>query len=186
MINIITACSRPENLQALYESLQGLTCKWYIILDDCKEFNLSTHFNSTVKLIVKQSKKKGKWAGSLKNEALEMISFGWVYVLDDDNILHPAFKNLIWHYIDVYHYKDAFVFNLLLPDGKLMIANYSSIKVYHINQAQFILKRELIGETRYDLDKYEDDGLFIEYIYEHNPDKFMCINEIMSYHNKLR
>jgi hypothetical protein len=172
----------------MYNSLQGLSCKWFIILDECKEFTLSTCFGSTVKIIIKQSKKKGCWCGSLKNEGLEQIKFGWVYVLDDDNILHPSFINLIWFYIDFYGplKKQAFVFDQLLPDGTIRTANYDVIKMNHIDQAQYLVHHELIGNLRYDENLYQDDGLFIETLHYSNPEKFMVINETMCYYNKLR
>jgi hypothetical protein len=185
-INIITACSRPENLSKVYDSLQGLKCNWFIILDDCKDFLFKTCSGSTVSIIIKQSKKKGEWCGSLKNEGLEMVKTGWIYVLDDDNLLHPDFKKSIQFYIDKFPQKKAFVFNQALQEGIIRKALHSNIRINYIDQAQYLVHKELIGDIRYPDNEYQDDGIFIEALYQFHSRKFLCIKKTMCYYNKLK
>jgi glycosyltransferase involved in cell wall biosynthesis len=49
--------------------------------------------------------------------------------------------------------------------------------------AQFILKRELIGDNRIPLGYYVGDGMFIEKIYEEKSKDFHFVNEVLCYYN---
>jgi glycosyltransferase involved in cell wall biosynthesis len=52
-----------------------------------------------------------------------------------------------------------------------------------IDSAQFLLRRDLIGETRFKKFDYKADGYFIEEIYKRNPDDFIFIDKVLCYYN---
>jgi len=172
MINIITACSRPENLYKIYDSLKPFLDKitWWIIYDLetkpmfpdewIKEFIFIEHFIGNPQ----------------KNYALNLIEKDWCYFLDDDNLLHP---DLVPEIEKVE--SQGVLFKQQLNGW---IRDIDPRETF-IDQAQYILKRELIGNERYEM-KYTADGAFIEKIYNQNKDKFLRIEKVLSYYNYLK
>jgi hypothetical protein len=180
-ISIITACSRPQNLDLLKESIT-FPCDWYIIYDSEKiERIFEEGWIHTYNL-------KGGVSGyNQKNYGLSLVDGGWVYFLDDDNVLHPKFFDLFSIYTKLYPEKSAFVFNQQCsPDEKdVRWAIPSNVQTYKIDQAQWIVKRELIGFYRFG-DRYESDGDFITTLHEQHSTRFGYLLTVMSYYNYLK
>lgn len=192
MFNIVTACSRPENLSIIYESIKPFVkdyeVVWHIAYDKDHIKGDITNYNTTLNwdVWVENYFIGGGVTGSRqRNLALYNIEGGLVYFLDDDNILHKDLIPTI-HYAStmVGNTKKAFVFDQRLEHGYRK-ARYEDIRVTHIDTAQFVVDRELIGNLRFK-DDYCADGYFIEELYNKNKDKFMVINEELSYYNYLR
>lgn len=189
-IHIITPCSRPENLQRIFESI-NIDCYWWIVFDretipEIKLKNVN-ECNVDVKLMAIKGGVVGK---KQINHALDQINNGWVYVLDDDNLLHPRFKMFIKTFESfVLNYKkhriEGVIFSQELSPGVVRHNNSENIKVCQIDQAQFLLKRTLIKDNRYQ-NSYEADGLFISKFYKENKDKFIITNAVLSYYNRLK
>jgi hypothetical protein len=53
-----------------------------------------------------------------KNKALELIQEGWIYVLDDDNKIHPDFNKSLKEAIFFFPKSEIFVFNQIYQTGK--------------------------------------------------------------------
>jgi len=89
MLYIVTPCSRPENLKRISETIPG-HATWVVLFDrTVKGFYTSPSDVSIYSL------RTGSWGHTLRNEFLDLYeeSFtdkDWVYMLDDDNIFHPA------------------------------------------------------------------------------------------------
>lgn len=183
---IITPCSRPENLPRLRESIKPLLyyVRWYVVYDS-DEIIKCTFLNINFSAI------RGGIAGKLQiNYALDLINYpAWIYVLDDDNILHPNFLSEIVYLIHYYSKARGFLFDQQCKgvDNSDLIrhASPSNIHVGGIDQAQFCIHTDLIGTNRYEQD-YNADGMFIEKLYWANPDKFIITNQVLSYYNYLR
>ena len=61
-----------------------------------------------------------------------------------------------------------------------------NVKVQKIDMAQFMLSRDLIGDSRLKLNDYRSDGFFIEKLYNENKDDFIFIKDILCYYNHLQ
>ena len=89
MLYIVTPCSRPENLRRISETIPG-HATWVVLFDrTVKGFYTSPSDVSIYSL------RTGSWGHPLRNEFLDLYeeSFtdkDWVYMLDDDNLFHPA------------------------------------------------------------------------------------------------
>ncbi|NBP57032.1 glycosyltransferase, partial [bacterium] len=122
------------------------------------------------------------------NQCLDEIEDGFIYVLDDDNILHENFYQSIYNYIKENPNKSGFIFNQKVG-GKdfsgldVRLVKEENIKVGHIDMAQFLLKRSLIGHTRFNPMKYVADGEFIVEVFESNKEDFLFIDEVLCYYN---
>lgn len=94
MLYIVTPCSRPENLKRIKETIPG-HATWVVLYDK----NVKGFFYSQADITV-YSLRTGLWGHPLRNEFLDLYeeSFtdkDWVYMLDDDNIFHPALADRI-------------------------------------------------------------------------------------------
>ena len=175
-LTIITPCSRPDNLPKIKESID-LKCTWIIVYDSEKEIK-----NFDEPWIIETFTKGGIAGKKQLNHGLDYCDKSdFVYFLDDDNILHPDFRQ----FINQINYYEGFIFAQELPDNSIRIPSKYNIKVCHVDQAQYLLHMSLIGEKRY-IQQYEADGIFIEQIYKEYADKILITNEVLCYYNKLR
>ena len=196
LFNIITRCSRTKNLLKVKDSIfnQSSNVIWFIyfdtfILKDIDAELLSELQSDKIKLFFKKSI-PGDYGHQFINDAINNISNGWVYILDDDNILHEDFFSNLTTKIKENSNKKAFIFDQKVG-GKdfsgvdIRVANPENVKVGHIDMAQFLLKRDLIGEMRLKLGEYKADGYFIEDVYKSNPEDFFFFNQVICYYNYL-
>ena len=156
MYNIVTACSRPENLNKIKQSLEPFTDKitWYIVYDSTKrEVEIPEKHQMFVDAIaemsyfdwIKQLSVEGGVTGSAqRNSALDIITDGYVYFLDDDNLLHQNLIPTIESMVELKADNLGYVFSQQLENSVRKI-RWESIKQTHIDTAQFMLHRTLIG-----------------------------------------
>jgi hypothetical protein len=201
---IITPCSRVKNLYHLEVSIgfHSESTTWFICYDreiipsDGLYYGVHINFNyyqNHFGVMINQTAIKGGVSGNLqRNRALDELKKenfdGWVYILDDDNILHPDFFTEINKLITNNPEARGFIFAQEgVSDGKIWIRKNTSdnIKVNYIDQAQFILHTDLIKDKRYQ-QRYEADGIFIDEIYQEHKDKIIISDEVLCYYNFLR
>jgi hypothetical protein len=180
MLNIVTPCSRPENLQKLYESIKSYGDKekiwWYIVYDAEQGERKFKHIPW-----VREFWLDKKLAGyPQRNLALSIIEEGWVWVLDDDNLLHPQLVKELENITDPN--VQGVLFKQQFNNG---CERGIDPRHCHIDQAQFVLKKELIVDKRYD-EMYTADGKFLEELYNANKEKFIRIEKILCFYNRLR
>lgn len=196
-LHIITRCSRPQNILKIKDSIFGesrneFNIFWYVIFDTkiLKDIDADTLYNLNDKNIDLQFKKSddGDFGHQFINECIDNIKYGWVYILDDDNVLHENFLNRILYYINNNTDKSGIIFSQKV-DGRdfskldIRIAHPNNVKVGQIDIAQFILKRELIGSQRLNRYQYTADGHFITDIYSNNQEDFIFVDEVLCYYN---
>lgn len=177
LLNIITPCSRPENLQFIQKSINipRENYRWIVVFDmeevpdnvpdnaecyNCKDLN-STSGNAQ------------------RNYALDMISDGYVYFNDDDTVIHPD----LWNNIKDLD-NDFISFKQITTDGKLRLKG-DNVSLGSIDSHNFIVQSSLIGNTRWVLNRYDADGLFA-YECKQKSRTYKYLNEILSIYNFLR
>jgi|11BtaG_2_1085332.scaffolds.fasta_scaffold18943_1 hypothetical protein len=119
ILNIITPCSRPENLKSLFKSIQkpdDTEVYWYIVYDlgIKPELGLPKQYNG-INIIEHLADKKSVSGNNLRNWALDQITEGFVYLLDDDNIFNPNF----WLFFNSFkkNYFHSFLTEFIAPDN---------------------------------------------------------------------
>jgi len=113
-----------------------------------------------------------------RNFALDHITEGLVWMLDDDNEMHPDFLN--------YAYETGKFYALPQQLNKYgSVRMPTSFKVCDIDQAQLIYDRKLLGGLR-QVDDYCCDGHMISAVYNSVPDAFVQVFGVRAYYNKLR
>jgi glycosyltransferase involved in cell wall biosynthesis len=196
LIHILTRCSRAYNLSEIYKTIKTdiVDIKWWILFDinSIETISVSVlQFLDSIKAEIRYGSGESNSCGmNLINDVLEEISDGWVYILDDDNLIHPNFyisiNEIILNNLD----KTGIIFNqkvggIDFSGLDIREARSENVKVGSIDSAQYFLHRDLISESRYILGDYKSDGYFIVDLYENNKDKFLFIEEELCYYNKI-
>jgi hypothetical protein len=182
MLYIITACSRRDNLQAIYDSMDfRMIHTWYIIYDTSKGRSYTHQFKGHAKIKEIDYDKEGVCGHPQINYAIDLIEDGFVYVIDDDNIIHPDFWKTYIELDPEYIY--TWDQNRI---REKRIAKGGIIKLSLIDTSQFIVPRKYIGDIRWDNNKRNADFKFINTIHEKYHEQFKYVNKILCYHNYLR
>ena len=196
-LNIITRCSRIQNLNSVKKSIfttDKFSITWYVMFDT----TILKDIDSKILNEIQESGGKSYFINSIPgdtghqmiNKAISEIQDGFVYVLDDDNIIHEDFYESLYESITNNPEKEGFVFHQRV-DGKdftgleIRTVNSDSVKVTKIDMAQFVATRSIIGDIRIVPMKYIGDGIFIEEVYNLNPEKFIFIDKVLCYYNYL-
>ena len=190
---ILTACSRPANLLKLKESvipaLEAFDLTWHIVGQHPGwEGNLPKDF---LQPFIKLSTFTGESVagkGQINSVMSSLTDNEWIYVLDDDNVLHPDFCYGVRKLMLEKPNAQGLLLSQLDPrvSGGVRHASpgLENIKVCLIDQAQFVLKKSLIGNELY-ANSYSGDGELIEKIYSRNSPLFAHSSAPLSYYNKL-
>lgn len=178
-ITIVTPCYRQKNIPRMFDSiLFDRIDKWIIVYDTSKDRKYDKLYPSNPK-IVEVTNNLGISGNPQRNYGMSLVDDGFIYFLDDDNIIHPAFWNITRSLNTKYFY----TFDQL-RDGNTFYGN--TIEVGKIDTAMFIATKEQIGNIKWIEDKYDADGYFISEILKNNKNSHKYINEIGSYYNYLR
>lgn len=194
-INIITRCSRPENLTKISHSVfntDKFEVIWYLVFDTnvIKEIDIELllHLQSLNTKIKFEKSIKGDHGHQMINHCFDEIQDGWIYVLDDDNILHTDFYDKMSSTIQNNPDKRGIIFNQKIggidfTGQDIRYCSPENVKVSKIDMAQFFLRKDFIGDRRIVLGQYVGDGIFIEKLHSENPEEFYFIDEILCYYN---
>jgi hypothetical protein len=181
-INIITPCSRPENLMSIGLSINIPleNFKWIIVFDAEEIPELSvpkSGFKNTEFYAHKNP--NGCSGNSQRNFGLDLVEDGYVYFQDDDTLMHPEF----WESVK-YLNADFINFNQAFADGSIRLRS-GKIEVGHIDSHNFLIKNSIIGETRWKIDDYCADGIFAETCAKKTNNLFF-MDVVLSIYNALR
>lgn len=182
MLSIITPCCRPDNLKRLYDSIDFSVGKlaWYIIYDTSKRKKYKRQFEGHKQINeLECSDETGSSGNPQRNLALSLIKEGFVYFLDDDNIIHPSFWKILPGLDSDYFYTWDQERNDRNLEG-------NNITVGNIDTAMYIVPKTIIKGITWEKDMYEADGVFIETIYRLNKSKHIYIPQVLAYYNRLR
>lgn len=160
VLSIITAVSRPWNLGEISRSLESLHgiipwC-WVCVADgtrvESKPPNLNCHIWDSVPI-------RDRAGGLQKNRGLEHVSSGWVYFLDDDNLLHPGLVPEFLKLLKKHPNATGFVFGCGNPTGTSLqvFPSKNSIGLGRLDLSQFLLLRESLQGVEFPADKYSSD-----------------------------
>ena len=189
-LSIITPCYRVDNLKLLEKSIKfDQITHWYIVYDTTTIPFVKRYNNPKIT----ELEVKHKCCGApQRNLGIEQIKSGFVYMLDDDNIIHDNF----WELFKQFKANKIYTFDqercsknnktVLLPwnNYKPTILPGNNYKLYKIDTAQFIVPRHLIDNQRWNISRCAD-GIFIEELYRRHPDKFVYMNKVGCWWNKL-
>ena len=151
-LNIITPCSRPENLQEISKSIHipPEQYRWIVVFDSEDvpsdvPTNAECYAHKDVNSIS---------GNAQRNYALNLVEKGHVYFNDDDTTMHPFFWGNVKHLTNQFiSFKQAWKNGNVRLDG-------NNISLGNIDSHNFIVHKDVIGDTRWVLNRYDADGLF--------------------------
>lgn len=207
MLNIITACIRPQNLKVLHQSFKTalqecgheVPITWHIVLDERKanEHHFlakavetkQLDFDSEIPInLMINDTFKTSWDSPV-NYVLKRITSGLVCLVDDDNIMHPDFLKCI--YPAYLQGSKGFLFHQLLGVDKsnnkhVRFAKPSRIKPACVDSAQFCFDRSIIENVEWSPKINIPDGVFISDVWQKHSNLIKIIDEILCYYNYLK
>lgn len=177
LLNIITPCTRPENLYKIAESINipKENYRWIVVYDSNEVPKNSPEECETYAIKVQRS----AVGNGQRNFALDILKEGHIYFNDDDTTLHHD----LWETIKDLT-KDFISFQQVCKNGSLRLKG-DVIKLNNIDSHNFIVSVECIGATRWVIDKYYSDGIFAEECYKKAKTK-IYIPKVLSIYNSLR
>jgi hypothetical protein len=201
-ISVITRATRLHNLQTVKESVfsnipDGCEINWHIVFDttNLKDIDAELLFDLKDDSTTFFHFEKGKPGGMLYPECSAIISkmaAGWVYFLDDDNVMHKGF------------YEYVLKTSILNPDKKVHVVSQDVagkdftgltyrqaapefIKVGGVDLAQFIVSTEVYNKYGYTyLPDYCADGILISAVHSEHPEWFTFTGKIFAHYNYLQ
>jgi hypothetical protein len=176
-LNIITPCSRPENLYKISESINipRSQYRWFVVFDK-KNVLENTPYNAEC---YAHQDAKSTSGNAQRNYALDKVISGHIYFNDDDTLIHPD----LWENIKDLN-NDFISFKQVTKDGKLRLQG-NNISLGNIDSHNFIIHSNLLGNTRWVLNRYDADGLFA-YECKQKSKSFMHLDKTLSVYNALR
>jgi hypothetical protein len=178
-LNIITPCSRPENLQKISKTINipKEDYRWIVVCDMDK---LPSKELIPENCEVHLYRENGSVVGhAQRNYALSIIDNGHIYFNDDDTLLHPE----LWE--NIKNIDSDFISFIQLNKNKSIRLKGNLIEVSHIDSHNFIVSKTIIGDTKFIINKYDADGYFAKECYGKALNK-TYIDKPLSIYNSLR
>ena len=176
-LNIITPCSRPENLQIISSSINipKENYRWIVVFDMLeKPDNIPENCES---YCFKDFKSIS--GNAQRNFALNLIKHGHIYFNDDDTVIH---ENL-WE--NIKDLNEDFISFMQESKNKKIRLEGKKIQLNKIDSHNFIVSKKCSENIRWNIEKYEADGLFASESYKVAETK-KYIEKVLSTYNALR
>jgi len=189
ILNIITPCSRPKNLpvvaRSIRENLKAFDVRWHCWFDQSKVTPETVKQWEPFFASTGMAETDGN-GNPQRNRALDACSGDWVYFLDDDNVVHPGFEDRLARATEVHPSAPGFIFAQLNEAGGHLRSPYPT---WHegsgnLDMAQFVLKREFIGSTRFRMIR-ESDWHLLNDCCMGNPGQLVLVDERVTFYNAL-
>ncbi len=177
-LNIITPCSRPENLEIISKSINIPRDQYrWIVVFDLLDKPENVPDNCEWYAIKDANSMSGN---AQRNFALNLVTHGHIYFNDDDTIMQPN----LWDEIKDEDDMDFISFKQANKDGSVRLEGLN-VSVGTIDSHNFVTSAKCVGDTRWILNKYDADGFFARECFE-KAKTTLYISKILSVYNTLR
>lgn len=176
-LNIITPCSRPENLEIISKSIKipKESYRWIVVFD-AEQVPDNLPANCEPYAI----KVPGSVFGNgQRNYGIDLVHEGHIYFNDDDTELCDR----LWDNIKNLE-EDFISFAQLNKDGSIRLEG-KIIAVGYVDSHNFIVSRECVGNYRWNLSRYDADGVFAHECYLNAKTK-LYLPRALSIYNSLK
>jgi len=179
LLNIITPVTRYGNLFLIEKSIKSIpesNRRWICVFDDtyipktlpndCEAYSCTNSIS--------------KMGNMQRNYALDLVEKGHIYFNDDDTEIHP----FLWRRIEKLETHDFIHFSQVCKNGSLRLKG-DRVMNGSIDSHNFVVSKECVANTRWDLKRYDADGVFAEECYK-NAKSPIFIPKVLSVYNSLR
>ena len=180
-LNIITPCSRPENLMKISESIKLSIPKenyrWLVVCDS-EELPDKDLIPDNCEIYNYQNE-SSTYGNGQRNYAIDMVKEGYLYFNDDDTEVHPQ----LWENVKDLT-QDFISFIQLQTDGSTRLLS-NSVVLGNIDSHNFIVSNKIVVDSRWIIDYYAADGVFAVECYN-KTDNTIWLDRALSVYNTLR
>tara|TARA_R110000868_G_scaffold80815_1_gene229177 strand:- start:250 stop:789 length:540 start_codon:yes stop_codon:yes gene_type:complete len=177
-LNIITPCSRPENLDVISKSINIPRDQYrWIVVFDLLEAPANIPDNCEWYSIKDVNSMSGN---AQRNFALNLVTHGHIYFNDDDTIMQPN----LWDEIKDEDSVDFISFKQAEKNGSVRLEGLN-VSIGTIDSHNFVVSTECMGDTRWVLNRYDADGVFARECFE-KAKTILHISKILSVYNSLK
>lgn len=191
-VSIITPMTRPENFNIIYQSIvtatNGLDMTWEWLITVDAETVPSSLLNAPANVWVGALPTRGIgiYGNIQRTNCKQHVTGNWIKMLDDDNIMHDRYFKILLP-IMVAHPDCAIVVNQVNHDGQLrLIAKPENMHVGGVDHDQGIFPTYMLERWEWSPMDYCQDGVLFRTRHYRWPDRFIFVQENLSWYNKLR
>tara|TARA_B100000902_G_scaffold204965_1_gene195398 strand:+ start:8327 stop:10183 length:1857 start_codon:yes stop_codon:yes gene_type:complete len=199
-INVITRCTRLDNILEVGESVSSEFAEWHVIFDTSVLRDIPTKLIDSLQSI--QNTKlhfiHGKEGDLLYPQSMQVIreiKDGWIIYIDDDNIQHENYYSLISKaIIDKSWAGGETIKKIIIGKQFVNFKDFTELeyrdaapehtKYQHIDLAQITWHHSVFNDYDF-IGDYAADGKLVEQIHNEHPEWFKFINETICYYNYL-
>ncbi|DBA65791.1 TPA: hypothetical protein ACH3X2_002828 [Trebouxia sp. C0005] len=187
-LHIITPVSRfklKEDLVRIAVSIRwDCVTQWVLVYDTERQHDLEPLFSESPKVteIFFHAEEGAGFGNMQRNRGIDKVMQGLVYFLDDDNIMHAHFWDML---PDITLGHITTFDEVRMEDNPPRVLEGGTIAVGCIDTAMYVIDRALFGETRWHQNDLTADGMFVEQIFGNHSDKHVYIPGVAAYHNGL-
>jgi Glycosyl transferase family 2 len=191
---VVTPCSRPDTLPALKASIEPgrayFDISWHVVFDANRVPPSVLSWAQGGDRVFSLGVEGSRVGNAQRNMALDNIEDGWVYFLDDDNLVHPELLPAMREAMEAHPVASAFVFPQIGGQNQYTKeARREHLRADFIDIAQIFWRRRTIGHARFEpVNAYNADGLFVEQIgrLQSGFEGFVFVNQPLCYYNAVR
>lgn len=178
LLNIVTPCSRPENLNIISRSINipRDNYRWIVVYDGLELPNSELIPDNCE--IYCYHDGESIVGNHQRNYAFNLIQSGHIYLNDDDTVIHPNLWNNIKNLEN-----DFITFNQSFKDNTDRLIN-RPVQVGHIDSHNFIFSKKVSNGLEF-ANIYEADGIFAVQCYNLSYNH-IHIDKVLSIYNALR
>ena len=167
-LSIIIPFSRKIiNLDEIVNSFSKITnanLEVIIVTSDDRKDEVQFWLPKNLNISVYSTDKPTVAGHSYRNIGIPKATGEWIYFLDDDNILHPNFSDLL-EYMD--RDKDVIFFSQIFANQKIRLMPVT-IDVGGIDTAMFLVKKSVMDNHKWDEGAYTADGILAKELSNYN------------------
>lgn len=168
-LSIIVPFSRQIiNLKEIVHSIKFIKTidTELIIVSDDNRLEELTNWSSNEKSDIKiyTTSEETIYGNNYRNIGATKASGDWIYFLDDDNIIHPNFDDLL---NTIEEDNEVVFFSQIFPNQRIRLIP-SNIDVGGIDTAMFMVKKSVMDNHKWQEDAYIADGLLAKELVDYN------------------
>ena len=150
--------------------------KWIIVYDTSRDRTYTSLYDGHPQIVEVEHDVVGSAGHPQRSYGMTLVDEGFIYFLDDDNIIHPNF----WSIVDRLNSKYFYTFDQQRGD---YILRGHTMKVGRIDTAMFIVHKQHIKDITWITSRYDADGVFISDIAHQNYGAHIYLNKVGCYYN---
>ena len=180
-INIITPCTRLDNLYLIQQSINIPKdhYRWIIVVDTNKiSFQTVPNLSKNTEIFY-CSNKNSVYGNAQRNYGISKVKFGHVYFNDDDTTIHPK----LWENICDLDRYDFIWFKQLWNNGNIRLSS-KQVKLNYIDSHNFLVSYDICQNLEWKLNRRDADGLFAEQCFK-NSTNSIFIDKFLSVYNSI-